>query len=213
MKTDRLIEMLGTNVEPVNRQVLPTSLALAVLLGGVAAFCLMLGTVSFRSDLAAPASLTFVAVKLLFALTVIGAGLAFLRRAMRPGQDTHRSFQFAFLPFLVIGLAAVSELALGFTTAPHPMTTGTHWLLCLYCIPLFAVIPFISVVWALRLGAPTNLTRAGAVAGLVAGAVGAAAYAFHCPDDSLPFIALWYGASIAFCAGVGAMLGPRVLRW
>jgi hypothetical protein len=44
-------------------------------------------------------------------------------------------------------------------------------------------------------------------------AIGAAAYAFHCPDDSLPFIALWYGASIAFCAGIGAVLGPRVLRW
>jgi hypothetical protein len=51
------------------------------------------------------------------------------------------------------------------------------------------------------------------MAGLVAGAIGAAAYAFHCPDDSLPFIALWYGGSIAFCAPVGAMLGPRVLRW
>ena len=213
MKTDRLIEMLGTNVEPVNRQTLPTSLASAVLLGGVAAFCLMLGTVSFRSDLAARASLTFVAVKLLFALTVIGTGLVFLSRAMRPGHDTRRPFQFAFLPFLVVGLAAVSELALGFTTAPHPMTTGTHWLLCLYCIPLFAVIPFISLVWALRLGAPTNLTRAGAMAGLVAGAVGSAAYAFHCPDDSLPFIALWYGASISLCGAVGALVGPRVLRW
>jgi hypothetical protein len=93
------------------------------------------------------------------------------------------------------------------------MTMGTHWLLCLYCIPLFAAIPFILLVWALRLGAPTHLTQTGAMAGLVAGAVGAAAYAFHCPDDSLPFIALWYGAAIAGCAAVGALLGPRVLRW
>ena len=51
------------------------------------------------------------------------------------------------------------------------------------------------------------------MAGLVAGAIGAAAYAFHCPDDSLPFVALWYGTAIAFCAAVGAILGPRVLRW
>jgi len=32
---------------------------------------------------------------------------------------------------------------------------------------------------------------AGAIAGLVAGSLGATAYAFHCPDDSVPFIAIW----------------------
>jgi len=213
MKTERLIDMLSTNLEPVDRQAIRTSLAWAVVAGGVAAFCLMLTTVSLRTDLAAPASLGFVAVKLLFALTVIGSGLAFLGRAVRPGKDARTGFQLALVPFIVVSVAAVAELALGLSTGPHPMTTGTHWLLCLYCIPLFAVIPFILLVWALRLGAPTNLTRAGAMAGLVAGAIGAAAYAFHCPDDSLPFIALWYGASIAFCAGIGAVLGPRVLRW
>ena len=120
--------------------------------------------------------------------------------------------QLAFLPFVAIGVAALVELAFGLS-APHPMTTGTHWVMCLSCIPLFAAIPFALLVWALRLGAPTHLTRTGAMSGLVAGAVGAAAYAFHCPDDSLPFIALWYGASIGFCTAVGAMLGPRLLRW
>ena len=185
----------------------------ALVLGGAAAFCLMLSTVSVRVDLGAPSSLWFVALKLLFALTVVGTGLAFLGRAVRPGQDARTPFQLAFLPFIAVGVAAVIELAFGLSTVQHPMTTGTHWVMCLYCIPLFAAIPFVLLVWALRLGAPTNLRRTGAMAGLVAGAVGAAAYAFHCPDDSLPFIALWYGASIAVCAAVGATLGPRVLRW
>ena len=213
MNTERLIDMLSTNVESVDRLAIRVSLTWAVIGGAVAAFCLMLSTVSLRPDLAARASLGFVAVKLLFAATVIGAGLAFLSRAVRPGRDDRTLFQFALLPFIVISLAAVAELALGVSTPLHPMTTGTHWLLCLYCIPLFAVIPFALLVWASRVGAPTNLRRVGAMAGLVAGAVGAAAYALHCPDDSLPFVALWYGASIAFCAGVGALLGPRVLRW
>jgi hypothetical protein len=213
MKTERLIEMLSTNIEPVNPQELRTSMAWALVLGGAAAFCLMLSTVSLRVDLGARSSLWFVALKLLFALTVVGTGLAFLGRAVRPGQDARTPFQLAFLPFIAVGVAAVIELAFGLSTVPHPMTTGTHWVMCLYCIPLFAAIPFVLLVWALRLGAPTNLRRTGAMAGLVAGAVGAAAYAFHCPDDSLPFIALWYGASIAVCAAVGATLGPRVLRW
>jgi hypothetical protein len=78
---------------------------------------------------------------------------------------------------------------------------------------VFAAVPFAILIAAARQGAPTNLTRTGALAGLVAGALGAVAYAFHCPDDFLPFIALWHGGGIAFCAAVGAVLGPRLLRW
>src|SRR5206468_1291108 len=201
--------MLSTNVEPVDRQLLRRSLAWAVVAGGLVAFGLMLSTVSLRNDLTDRASLGFVALKLLFTLTVIGAGLAFLGRAVRPGHNDRTPSLLAVLPFVVIGIAAVAELVFGLSTGPHLMTSGTHWLLCLYCIPLFAAIPFGLLVWALRLGAPTHLARTGAMAGLVAGAIGAAAYAFHCPDDSLPFVALWYGASIAFCAVVGPMAGPR----
>jgi uncharacterized membrane protein YfcA len=58
-----------------------------------------------------------------------------------------------------------------------------------------------------------DLKRTGAMAGLVAGALGATAYAFHCGDDSIPFIAIWYGAMVALCAFIGALLGPRLLRW
>jgi len=97
------------------------------------------------------------------------------------------------------------------------MIFGMQWATCLLCIPLFAVVPFTALIFALREGAPTNLTRAGAVAGLVAGLVsggaGATAYAFHCAEESVPFIALWYGALVAICGVIGAVLGPRLLRW
>jgi hypothetical protein len=62
-------------------------------------------------------------------------------------------------------------------------------------------------------GAPTNLVRAGAFAGLIAGGVSAMAYALHCTDDSLPFIAVWYGGTIVLCTLAGAALRPRPLRW
>jgi hypothetical protein len=51
------------------------------------------------------------------------------------------------------------------------------------------------------------------IAGLVAGALGATAYAFNCADDSLPFIAIWYRGSIALCTFIGSKLGPKLLRW
>jgi hypothetical protein len=93
------------------------------------------------------------------------------------------------------------------------MVVGDQWLECLVSIPVIAVVPFAAVVWAVRRLAPTSLERAGALAGLVAGGVSAAGYALHCTDDSLPFIALWYGGALILCALAGAMLGPRLLRW
>ena len=93
------------------------------------------------------------------------------------------------------------------------MIIGDNWLVCLLSIPLIAIVPFAMIVWAVRRAAPTDLVRAGALAGLVAGGVSASAYALHCTDDSLPFVALWYGGTIALCTIAGAALGPRLLRW
>jgi hypothetical protein len=90
---------------------------------------------------------------------------------------------------------------------------GDQWLECLLSIPIIAIVPFAAIVWAVRRAAPTNLVRAGAFSGLVAGGVSALAYALHCTDDSLPFVALWYGGTIVLCTLAGAILGPRLLRW
>jgi hypothetical protein len=53
----------------------------------------------------------------------------------------------------------------------------------------------------------------GAIAGLVAGALGAAVFALHHPGGSIPFIALWYSGPVILCTLVGALLEPRLLRW
>ena len=90
---------------------------------------------------------------------------------------------------------------------------GESLLQCLLSIPILAVVPFAVIVWAVRNAAPTNLLRTGALAGLVAGGIGAMAYALHCPNDSLPFVAFWYGGTIVLCTLAGAALGPRLLRW
>ncbi|MFL6840529.1 MAG: DUF1109 domain-containing protein, partial [Bradyrhizobium sp.] len=90
---------------------------------------------------------------------------------------------------------------------------GTDWLECALSIPIIAVVPFAITIWAVRKTAPTNLVRTGAVAGLIAGGISALGYALHCTDDSLPFVAFWYGGTIALCTLAGAVFGPRLLRW
>ena len=213
MKTDQLIDMLSTNVEPVKSGQVWKPLIWALAIGGVASFCVMLATVGLRTEAAGVSHLGFLALRVLFMLSLVGVGTALLIKLIRPGQDGRKLFTFIFLPFLAAGLAGIVALALEPSAAWHPMILGTQWVTCLYCIPLFAIVPFAVLIWALRKGAPTNLKRTGAIAGLVAGALGATAYAFHCPDDSLPFIAIWYGAMVLLCAWIGARLGPRLLRW
>jgi hypothetical protein len=213
MKTEQLIDMLSTNVEPVNRSQLGRTLAWAVAIGGVAAFCVMLATVGLRPDFGSRANLGYLILKLLFTLSLIGIGGTFLIRAMLPGRDARRPFALAFLPLIAAGVAGMAALVLARPAAWGSMILETQWAGALICIPLFAIIPFAVLIWALRKGAPTNLKRTGAIAGLVAGALGGSAYAFNCPHDSLPFIAIWYGTAIALCTVIGAILGPRLLRW
>jgi hypothetical protein len=47
----------------------------------------------------------------------------------------------------------------------------------------------------------------------LAGALGALAYVLHCPELEAPFLAVWYLLGMLIPAGVGALVGPRVLRW
>ncbi len=213
MKTDQLIEMLSTNVEPVKTARFSATLLVALLLGGVAAFCLMLGTVGLRSDVSAGILSGYIAVRLIFSLILIGAGTVLLTKLIRPGQDGRKSYAVILASFVALGVAGTGALMIQRSAAWGHMVMGTDWVMCVLCIPFFATVPFIALIWTLRQGAPTNLRRAGAVAGLVAGALGAVAYAFHCPDDSIPFIALWYGVMVGMCALIGAALGPRLLRW
>jgi hypothetical protein len=216
VNTDRLIDLLSANLEPVRGGHFGKTLVLAILTGGAAAFGLMLATVGPRPDLHSPAHLEWLAVKLLFALSVIGTGAAFLVRSIRPGLENGMYWTVVFVPFFAAIAAALAILVFGRPDAWRGMLLGAHSFSaahCFLCIPFFAAIPLLTLIWALRQGAPTRLKVCGAVAGIVAGGVGAAAYAFSCMSDTIPFVALWYGAAIMLCAVVGAQLGPRLLRW
>jgi hypothetical protein len=213
MKTDDLIDALATNLEPIKGGELRNTVMIALAIGAVAAFCLVLAM--FGLPAAAPAG-AFSALELLalaFTLGLVAAGARLLIRSARPGEPGRKLLVLIGLLLFAIFLAALVSLALADPAAWGGMVFGPKWAACLVCIPLFGVAPFASLVWALRRGAPTNLARTGAIAGLVAGAMGAAVFAFHHSGGSIPFIAFWYGGPILGCAVVGAVLGPRLLRW
>jgi hypothetical protein len=213
MKTDDLINMLGTNLEPVKGGQLRNTFLIALAVGGVAAFCLMLAVLGPPAGALGVAYFGPKVVALTFTLGLVAAGASFLVGAARPVEPGRRPLVIVGLLFLALVSAGIAALLLAHPTAWGGMVFGPQWAACLFCIPLFSIAPFASLIWALRQGAPTNLVLTGATVGLVAGALGAAIFAFQHPGGSIPFIALWYGGPIVLCALAGAILGPRLLRW
>ena len=213
MKTDDLVAMLSANVEPVERGLVGRAISIAVTAGAVIALGLMLVGLGVRADLTTTHAVVFLLLKVVFALLVVGAAVRYLTRLARPGARQGISPFTIAVPFAAIAL--FGAISLGGAPSAHwnRMILGDEWLECLLSIPIIAIVPFAVTIFAVRRAAPTNLVRAGAVAGLVAGGISAMAYALHCTDDTLPFVAVWYGGTIVLCTLAGAALGPRLLRW
>ena len=213
MKTDDLVALLSANLEPVDRKAIVRTLYVAIAAAAIAALGIAFAGLGFRPDLTTTRALIYLTIKLTFAIGIVGLATTYLMRLARPGGERRMSLFLIAVPFLIVVILA--SISLGSAPPAHwdRMIVGDEWLECLLSIPVIAIVPFAASIWAVRRVAPTNLVHAGAFAGLVAGGVSAMAYALHCTDDSLPFIAVWYGGTIVLCTLAGATLGPRLLRW
>jgi hypothetical protein len=213
MKTDELVALLSTNLEPADRRSVAHTLYVALAAGLIVALGLTFVGLGVRSDLMTTRAFIFLVMKLSFAVVIVSLALVYLSRLARPGGERKTPAFLVAMPFLVIVVLAGISLALAPSSHWDKMIVGNEWLECLISIPIIAIVPFAISIWAVRGAAPTNLARTGAFAGLIAGGVSAMAYALHCTDDSLPFVAVWYGGTIVLCTLAGAILGPRLLRW
>ena len=213
MRTEDLIAMLSTNVEPVDHRRTVRNVCLAVVAGAAAA----VGTVYFlfgpRTDLTTVESFIPPLLKVALTLVILVPASIYLIRLARPGGERRFSAALLALPFVAVMLLVAVSLQFAPSSHWKGKIFGDEWLECVISIPLIAVVPFSVIVWTVRQMAPTNLSRTGAFVGLVAGCLSATGYALHCADDSVPFFALWYGGTIALCTYAGWKLGPRLLRW
>jgi hypothetical protein len=211
MKTEQLIRALAADqrrMVPVSSVLIAALLAAAVVSAMI--FALRLGP---RPDIAAVAMdtrfLFKFAVTLLLAATAIAATL----RLARPGADTaYWLLALAAAPGLLV-FGVLVELVVMPSSSWGARLIGTNWRYCLTYSPLLSLPPLAAALIAMRHGAPTRPALAGAVAGLLAGGLGAALYAAHCTDDSPLFVATWYTIAIAGVTIVGSLLGRYFLRW
>ena len=213
MKTDDLIAMLSTNVEPVDHRQIVRNIGMAVVAGAAVAVAIVFFVLGPRAGLTTEGAFIPALLKVAFTFIILVPASIYLIRLTRPGGERRSSVALVALPFIAVMLLAALSLAFAPSSHWNGKIFGDDWLECLISIPLIAIVPFSVIVWAVRQMAPTDLARTGAFVGLVAGCLSAIGYAVHCADDSVPFFALWYGGTIAVCTFAGWKLGPKLLRW
>ncbi len=213
MKTDELIGLLGADAAATPLRPRASLWRRLIALGAIAATLLMATTLRLRPDLASAAHDPRFWFKFVATLSVaIPACLAAYDLA-RPDAHPRRRLLWLLLTPALLVAAAIVEM----TVVPESLwwsrAMGRYAPWCVACVPLLSLAPMACIFAGLARGAPRRPRLAGLVGGLAAGAIGAAAYAGHCPDDSPLFVMIWYTIGVALSATIGAALGPRLLRW
>jgi hypothetical protein len=162
MKTDDLISLLSTNVEPVDHRQLVRNIGMAVVVGAAVAVATVFFVLGPRAGLTTIATFIPALFKVAVTVIILVPASIYLIRLTRPGGERRPSVALVALPFIAVMLLA----ALSLTFAPSAHWNGTilgdEWLECLISIPLIAIVPFSVIVWAVRQMAPTDLARTGA---------------------------------------------------
>lgn len=213
MNTDALIDRLSADVRPVPRHGRIRRLGLGILAGGAVTSILVALGLGLRSDLGI--AMHGFAFWMKWAYTIsLGIGAVMITaRLARPEPVRLTRFWPLAVPFVLLAIVGLVELAHVPASDWLAMWLGRSWRICPWLVLLLAGPIFAGLLWSFRRLAPTQLRTAGAAAGFAAGAWAATLYCLHCPEVSAIFVLTWYTLGIVAAAGLGALLGPRLLRW
>jgi hypothetical protein len=213
MKTDELAAMLATGVTPVDRHASTRRIGVALGVGATGALILMQLVFGVRPDLVQMAHVPLFWEKLAFPAALGFGALQVVARVSTPGRRAGVAWLVAAVPVAVVWLCAAAMIAGAPPSDRLSLVLGQTWRVCAVSIALLSVPAFIALQVAVRGLAPTAPRVAGAAAGLLAGAIATTAYSLHCPEMSVAFWAIWYVLGMTIPLAVGALWGPRLLRW
>lgn len=211
MKTDDLINLMAQDA-PV-RMRLGRMMMLALLIGIAVSAVLMVSTIGVRHNMLTvfETARVFFKISVTLVLAITASRLVF--QIGRPGVPLKTLAMALLLPAAMVVVGVGVELIVLPQQQWAASMVGRNAGYCLLIVPILALAPLAGFLLALRNGAPGNPGLAGAVAGLAAGGIAAAIYAWHCPDDSPLFLASWYAMAIAAVTVAGFVIGRRTLRW
>jgi hypothetical protein len=213
METDDLIAALSSDLPPVRANSVRRTIVLGLVIGMLITVIALAMTLGMRKDLhVAMAGAMFwmkIGYTASLALIAIAAAIVLARPEARPPRWLW------LLAFPVAVLGAISAFELSSAPADHRMAMwlGETWALCPANLVMLSLPIMITVMIGYRRFAPTHMRITGAVIGLGAGAAAATVYCLHCPEETAIFVLTWYSLGIAVATVIGAIAGPRFLRW
>lgn len=210
--TENLIDRLAEGLVPVPARQLERRLALAVVGGAIFGLSLIVGVLGLRPDLQLAMTGSDFWCKLGYTASIALAALAGARRLARPEVSGINLTVFA-VPISVLVLLALFEMSSASAGERNTLIFGATWRECPVLIAALSL-PLLAILFRLFSGfAPHRPRLTGAVIGVATGATTAALYSLHCPESAMTFLLLWYSAGIMIVATIGAIIGPRILRW
>jgi hypothetical protein len=212
LNTNHLIARLAADdLQP--RPIRASALALMPFVGLGLTGLPILAVLGVRPNLGAVLADPVLAMKWALPLAVATVTLPLAWRRMRPeAQLKAWPLLLALVAVAAMGLVAAALAVLPFA-AWGPAFRGDSRFVCLASVTGMGLGPLAAALWALSHGASTAPRLSGLLAGLGAGGLAAALYALHCDEDAAPFFVTWYGMGILLVGALGALLGPRALRW
>ena len=213
MNTDQLVITLVSGATAVRRGLIPRRIALGLIAGGAVTLGMVVLQLGFRPDLAIAMHGFAFWMKWTYTLSLGVIAILATAHLARPEARRPRWLWLLAVPLVALAALAVGELIRTPTSGWPKLWMGVSWQICSTRVATLSLPIFAGLVLAFRRLAPTRLRLTGAVAGLAAGAFGATLYCLHCPEVSAVFVLTWYTLGIAVAAAIGALLGPRLLRW
>jgi hypothetical protein len=184
------------------------------LLAAPVSIVIFMTELGVRPDVMTAMRNPFFDLKFVVTLALAISAIAISLHLSRP-EASLRGWAWLLLIPIALLVAGIGGEMMMMPQRPPMMTRmiGRNAWNCLTSIPLMALPLLAAALIGLRHGAPTRPALAGALAGLLSAGLAATLYASHCTDDSPLFVATWYTIAAALVAAIGALAGPRVLRF
>jgi hypothetical protein len=213
MRTDELIQSLAADLKSVPRHAIGQRIAFGMICGAAISIILIVAMLGIRDDLSAAVQGFSFWMKWTYTASLGLIAIVATSQLARPDASRFGWLWLLAAPILLLAGIGIAELVRAPPGTAINLWLGVSWSWCPWLVLLLSLPLFAGLLWSFKQFAPTRLRAAGAVAGLSAGAWAATLYCLHCPEVSAMFVLTWYSLGIGLATLLGALLGPRVLRW
>jgi hypothetical protein len=212
MDTDQLIRTLAVD-HAQRAQPVGIIMALALMAATPVSTAIFLLGLGLRPDIWLAVRNPFFDLKFVVTTALAIPALVISLHLSRPEASLHGWGWLLIAPVVILAGGIAAEMMLPQRAPMMTRLVGHNSMLCVSAIPVLSLPLLAAALFGLRHGAPSRPAAAGAIAGLVSAGGAATLYAAHCVDDSPLFVATWYTVAALIVAGLGALIGPRVLRY